>query len=84
MLDAVPDLRESLKTATPEQLTAIFRAFNVTITYDKANQFLDLDAAIIPELLPAPITENDRPEERSPSRIDGIAGAGFEPATFGL
>jgi DNA-directed RNA polymerase specialized sigma24 family protein len=42
------------------------------------------DAAIIPELLPAPITENDRPEERSPSRIDDIAGAGFEPATFGL
>ncbi len=84
MLDAVPDLRESLKTATPEQLTAIFRAFDVTITYDKANQFLDLEAAIMPELLPAPITDSDHPEDRSPSRIDDIAGAGFEPATFGL
>jgi hypothetical protein len=75
MLDAVPDLRESLKTATPEKLSAIFRAFDVTVTYDKANQFLDLDAAILPELLPAPITESDHPEEQSPSRTDDIAGA---------
>lgn len=79
MLDAVPDLRESLKTATPEKLSAIFRAFDVTITYDKANQFLDLDAAILPELLPAPITESDHPEEQSPSRIDDIAGACSAP-----
>jgi site-specific DNA recombinase len=83
MLDTVPDLRETLKTATPEQLTEIFRAFDVTITYDKANQFLDLGAAIMPELLPAPSSDAD-PEELSASRIDDIAGAGFEPATFGL
>jgi hypothetical protein len=79
MLDAVPDLRETLKTATPEQLMTIFRAFDVSITYDKPNQFLDLSAAIMPKLLPAPITDNDRPEEWSTSRIDDIAGGRFAP-----
>jgi hypothetical protein len=54
MLDAIPDLRETLNTATPEELTAVFRAFDASITYDKPNQFLDLSAAIMPELLPAP------------------------------
>jgi DNA invertase Pin-like site-specific DNA recombinase len=82
MLDTVPDLRETLKTATSEQLAEIFRAFDVTITYDKANQYLDLGAAIMPELLPAP--SSDGAEEWSASRIDDIAGAGFDPATFGL
>jgi hypothetical protein len=42
-----------------------------------------LAATITPELLPVLCPNNsDRPEGRS--QINGIAGAGFEPATFGL
>ena len=48
MLDAVPDLRPTIKTATEEELAEIFRAFNVTITYDKARQVLDLSATVTP------------------------------------
>ncbi len=83
MLDAVPDLRPALATATEEKLAAIFQAFDVEITYDRDQQTLKLAATITPELLPdLEPDENDRPEGRS--QINGIAGAGFEPATFGL
>jgi hypothetical protein len=58
MLDAIPDLSETLATASPQQLTEIFKAFEVTITYDKINERLNLGATITPELLPQ---NNDRP-----------------------
>lgn len=38
MLDAVPDLRPALATATEEKLAAIFGAFDVEITYDRDQQ----------------------------------------------
>jgi hypothetical protein len=42
-----------------------------------------LAATITSELLAAPCpNESDRPEGRS--QVNDIAGAGFEPATFGL
>jgi hypothetical protein len=83
MLDAVPDLRPALATATEEKLAAIFQAFDVEITYDRDQQTLKLAATITPELIPDfDPDENDRPEGRS--QVNGIAGAGFEPATFGL
>ena len=61
MLDAIPDMREALTTASQAQLAEIFRAFDVTITYDKANERLNLAATITPELLPDPADGNDRP-----------------------
>lgn len=76
MLDALPDLRPALATATEEKLAATFQAFDVEITYDRDQQTLKLAAAITPELLPdLEPDENDRPEGRS--QINGIAGAGF-------
>lgn len=56
MLDAVPDLRKALKTASDEQLADIFGAFDVTISNDKTSQELDLGATITPELLPQTTT----------------------------
>ncbi|HEV2922503.1 MAG TPA: hypothetical protein VGW98_00575 [Solirubrobacteraceae bacterium] len=38
MLDAVPDLRPAVETATGEELAAILGAFDVTITHDKASR----------------------------------------------
>jgi DNA repair exonuclease SbcCD ATPase subunit len=58
MLDAIPDLSETLATASPQKLAEIFKAFDVTITYDKTNERLNLGATITPELLPL---DDDRP-----------------------
>jgi uncharacterized small protein (DUF1192 family) len=82
MLDAVPDLRPTLATAPDDELQKIFRAFDVSIVYDKDGQMLTIAATITPELLPEPANANDRPGGRS--QISEVAGAGFEPATFGL
>jgi DUF971 family protein len=74
MLDAVPDLRPALNAASDEELVEIFRAFDLTITYDKHEQRLHLAATITPELLPVLCpNESDRPEGRS--QINDIAGA---------
>ena len=79
MLDAIPDMRDALATADGHELADIFEAFDVTVTYDKPNARLELAATITPELV---ATKTTAPEGRS--RDFGIAGAGFEPATFGL
>jgi hypothetical protein len=52
----------------------------VTITYDKASERLNLAATITPELLPL---NDDRPGG-AVADVWRVAGAGFEPATFGL
>ncbi len=84
----MPDLRPALNAASDEELVEIFRAFDLTITYDKHEQRLHLAATITPELLPVLCpNESDRPEGRSQIndiKTLHIAGAGFEPATFGL
>ena len=63
MLEPLPDLRKALKTASDEQLADIFGAFDVTISYNKTAQQLDLAATITPELLPQ--NDGNRPGERS-------------------
>jgi hypothetical protein len=81
MLAAVPDLRPSLKAAGPEELADLLEAFDVTAVYDKSGGTLELGATVMPELVP----DNEKPRRsRAPSGISSIAGAGFEPATFGL
>jgi site-specific DNA recombinase len=57
MLDAVPDLRPTLRTAAPDELADIFDAFDVKIHYDKAGRKLTLAAIVTPELVP----ENEKP-----------------------
>ena len=49
-LDAVPDLRDTLKSPTADALTEILDAFDVTATYDKPNRTLALAATLRPEL----------------------------------
>jgi hypothetical protein len=75
MLDAVPDLRKALKTASDEQLADIFGAFDVTISYDKTSQQLELAATITPELLP----QNDCDSSGERSRVLEVAGGRFAP-----
>ncbi len=81
MLSGVPDLSEVLAEAESEELIELLDAFDVEISYDKPSSKLELSAAISSDLIPTSGAENG-PGERS--RNSGIAGAGFEPATFGL
>ena len=41
MLEAVPDLRQALKTAADDELAEIFRAFDVRVSYDKTRQVIE-------------------------------------------
>jgi site-specific DNA recombinase len=81
MLDAIPDMRDALAGADLSELADIFRAFDVCATYHKDTRRLELAATITPQLVGAH-EKSDRHIGRS--RDFGIAGAGFEPATFGL
>ena len=84
MLDAVPDLRPALATYSETELADLLNDFDVTATYDKAEcRRLKLGATLTPELVAAQETKRP-PGGRPRSRISSIAGAGFEPATFGL
>jgi hypothetical protein len=77
MLDAVPDLRDELRQATPDELAKLLEAFDVTATYDKADHQLHLAATVPGEL----VSENEKP--RPPKgRASGdsfIAGGRYGP-----
>jgi site-specific DNA recombinase len=75
-LDAVPDLSKALENASEDELTELLDAFDVSVSYDKPAKRLELSAVIAPDLDPE--TAGGR------SGDSFIAGAGFEPATFGL
>ena len=80
MLDAVPDMRQALKDADPEELIEIFGAFDVTATFTKDTRRLELTATVAPQLIGGEAMAATVPG----SQDSDIAGAGFEPATFGL
>ena len=53
----------------------------MTAVYDKVGRTLELGATVTPE----PVPDNEKARRSgAPSGISSIAGAGFEPATFGL
>jgi hypothetical protein len=81
MLEGVPDLRHALRDADEAELIEMFDAFDVTATYWKDSRRLELTATVTPELLSA---DQATSAIRRRSQDLGIAGAGFEPATFGL
>jgi hypothetical protein len=78
MLDAVPDLRDELRNATPEELADLLGAFDVTATYDKETT----GSILLPPCRPnssLKAKNSDRLRtERQGSRI-GIAGGRYGP-----
>jgi hypothetical protein len=46
VLSAIPDLRDTLKSATADELAEILETFDVTATYDKPNRALKLAATL--------------------------------------
>jgi hypothetical protein len=76
MLDAVPDLRKTLKAASDEQLADIFGAFDMTITYDRPGSSSPSPRPSRPSCCPE--TNGDRSGERS--RALEVAGDHIGPA----
>jgi post-segregation antitoxin (ccd killing protein) len=62
----------------------VFEAFCLQITYDKSNRRIEISATITEAIAHALQNERDLPAEVSSVARRDIAGAGFEPATFGL
>jgi hypothetical protein len=81
MLDVIPDLRPMLHEATPNELAEVYKAFQIDVIYDKPHNTLELSAIVRPDLLTKDETPTGSTER---SGYSYIAGAGFEPATFGL
>ncbi len=81
LIAEVPDLREALDKADDTELIELFDAFDVAVNFDKREGKLELSASVSSDLIPA--TEANRPPQGR-SGDSFIAGAGFEPATFGL
>jgi hypothetical protein len=73
-LARVPDLTKALREATPEVQRQVFEAFELEILYDKAGRTIEISATVSEAVANA--FENQK--------VRDIAGAGFEPATFGL
>jgi site-specific DNA recombinase len=84
VLRSLPDLRATLAHATPEDLAEILDAFHVTAVYDPRDRSLDITATVAPDPWGDTTPETKRPAAKAGRRTPYIAGAGFEPATFGL
>jgi site-specific DNA recombinase len=83
-LGRVPDLTESLRQASPEVQRQVFEAFELEILYDKAERRIEISATVSEAIANAFEKQKALPKEGSLVVVRDIAGAGFEPATFGL
>jgi hypothetical protein len=77
VLDGIPDLGEALAEANPEQRRAVFDAFRLSVEIDRNAGQLRLKAL-------ASSAFSQACDLKSLVANGGVAGAGFEPATFGL
>ena len=81
VLSQIPDLRPVLDTYSEEELVELLAAFDVTLRVDKPAGLVEV-GFVVSEAL-AKGLDVQRPPGGGRSSW-GIAGAGFEPATFGL
>jgi hypothetical protein len=54
------------------------------VVYDKTRNHIEISATVTEAIAAALKNEEDLPKEALPVAPADIAGAGFEPATFGL
>jgi len=83
-LARMPDLTQALQAAPPQLKRQIFDAFKLRITYDKQARTIGISATVSDAVANTLQNANDLPEEAVAVTHRDIAGAGFEPATFGL
>jgi len=84
LLARLPDLGAALHDAPKDLKRQVFEAFCLQITYDKINRRIEISATITEAIANALHNAKDLPEEVLNVAHRDIAGAGFEPATFGL
>ncbi|MHB8660138.1 MAG: recombinase family protein [Solirubrobacteraceae bacterium] len=83
-LARIPDLTKALQDAPPALKRQIFDAFELRITYDRQDRRIGISATISDAVAKTLQNANDLPQEVANVTHRDIAGAGFEPATFGL
>ena len=83
-LARVPDLTRALQEAPPALKRQIFDAFELRIVHDKISRRIEISATVSEAIATTLQNANDLPEEVANVTHKDIAGAGFEPATFGL
>jgi site-specific DNA recombinase len=84
LLGRIPDLSQALYDAPRELKRQVFEAFGLRIAYDKVDRRIEVSATISEAIAQALQNARDLPGEVSSVAHRDIAGAGFEPATFGL
>ena len=84
MLSRLPDFSEALRRAPLELKRQVFEAFCLQIRYDKVERRIEISATVSETVAIAFENAKDLPQEVSRVTLRDIAGAGFEPATFGL
>jgi site-specific DNA recombinase len=77
VIDGIPDLGEALADADPEMRRAVFDAFRLSVEIDRNAGQIRLKALVSSAFSQAR-------DLKSLVANGGVAGAGFEPATFGL
>ena len=84
LLARIPDLAAALHQAPTELKRQVFEAFGLQIVYDKPSRRIEISATITEAIADTLENAKDLPQEVSSVAQRDIAGAGFEPATFGL
>jgi hypothetical protein len=84
LLARLPALGDALRKAPMQLKRQVFEAFCLQIAYDEPGRRIEISATITEALARALENERDLPQEVSNVAQRDIAGAGFEPATFGL
>ena len=78
VLDALPDFRKMLADADPELKRTLYEAFRLNVTVDRNTSLITIKA-----LVSSVLSDVRDPDDLKVTHKT-IAGAGFEPATFGL
>ncbi len=79
-LDSLPDLREALAKADPKTRRAVYEAFRLSVEIDRNAGQIRMKALVSSAFR----NVRDLNDLTGPIANGAIAGAGFEPATFGL
>jgi hypothetical protein len=83
-LERLPNLGKALRKAPPALKRQVFEAFALEVRYDKVSRHIEISATVSEEVAKAFENAKDLPKQVPSVTPRDIAGAGFEPATFGL
>ena len=83
-LERVPDLTKQLRKASPQIKRQVFEAFDLQIAFDRTEGRVEISATVSEAIAESFNTKDLLARGGLTVVPKDIAGAGFEPATFGL